>query len=246
MEPWQFEPAKDAGLPMGERLRSTKREPGLIERLGGQAYASVVSTQLRWLQKLTVEGEVNLPQQLPFVLVANHCSHLDALVLATVLPGHLRSAVFPVAAGDTFFKTPLKAALSAGFINALPMWRKSGGRHGVDELRGRLTSEPCGLILFPEGTRSRDGQMGSFKPGLGMLIAGTPVPVVPCHLSGTFDAWPATAKWPKLGQPICARIGTPLRFEDAGHDRQGWTRVATETERAVAGNCARRESSAVR
>ena len=48
--------------------------------------------------------------------------------------------------------------------------------------------QACGYILFPEGTRSRDGVIKEFKCGLGMLVAGTDVPVIPCYLQGTFKA----------------------------------------------------------
>jgi 1-acyl-sn-glycerol-3-phosphate acyltransferase len=72
----------------------------------------------------------------------------------------------------------------------LPMWRKNCGSHALADLKQRLVEEPCGLILFPEGKRSRDGSLGPFKPGLGMLIASTNVPVVPCHVSGAFQAFP--------------------------------------------------------
>ena len=55
------------------------------------------------------------------------------------------------------------------------------------------------LILFPEGTRSRTGEMGPFKPGIGALVAGTAAPVVPCYLSGAFAAWPPTSRLPRPG-----------------------------------------------
>lgn len=233
IDDWTYRPASDRDLPTGKRLRSARREPGLLEQLGGRVYGTLVSAHLKWLEKLTVNGLNHLPAEPPFVLVANHCSHLDTLVLASLFPATLAGKVFPVAAGDTFFKTPLKAALSAGFINALPMWRHAGGRHGIDDLRLRLTENPCGLILFPEGTRSRTGQMGRFKPGLGMLVAGTAVPVIPCHLQGTFEAWPADAAVPKRGQAIRVRIGNPLTFATAENHRDGWTNLTEQVHDAV-------------
>ena len=68
------------------------------------------------------------------------------------------------------------------------MWRKRCGTHALDELRERLVGEPAIYILFPEGTRARDGKMGKFKPGLGRIVAASEVPVVPCHLAGAFQA----------------------------------------------------------
>jgi N-dimethylarginine dimethylaminohydrolase len=74
-------------------------------------------------------------------------------------------------------------------LNALPMWRKKCGSHAMQELRDRLLSGPSIHLLFPEGKRSRDGSMNPFKPGLGMMIAGAPVPVVPCFIDGAFHAF---------------------------------------------------------
>jgi 1-acyl-sn-glycerol-3-phosphate acyltransferase len=233
MDPWQYKPARDLGMPMGRRLLSSKRESGLIGRLtnrvGGQAFAAL----LRCFEKLSVEGRQHLPKEPPFVLISNHASHFDSLVLARVLPASLRSKVFPIAAGDTFFQTRAHATLSAGLINALPMWRKNCGRHGLEELRARLVEEPCGFILFPEGTRSRTGQMSRFKAGIGMIVAATPVPVIPCYLRGTYNAWPPNSRWPKRGARIAVRIGTPVQFESVMNDREGWQQIAGDLERAV-------------
>ena len=75
--------------------------------------------------------------------------------------------------------------------------------------------------------------MGRFKPGLGMLVAGRAVPVVPCRLGGTAAAWPAASRFPKPGRAITASIGPPLRFDHVADDRDGWDAVATSTEDAV-------------
>ena len=233
MDDWRYEPAHDHGLTLRQRLRSVRRENGLIGRFGHAVWWSWVSLHLRLLERVAVTGGEHLPTEPPFVLVSNHSSHLDALVLATLLPRRVRPCTFPVAAGDTFFTTPVRAALSAGLMNALPMWRRSVGRHAIADLRERLLGQPCGLILFPEGTRSRTGRMSPFKPGLGMLVAGRPVPVIPCRLWGTAEAWPATAKMPLTGRAIRAAVGPPLRFDDVPDDRDGWLHVASTTEAAV-------------
>jgi 1-acyl-sn-glycerol-3-phosphate acyltransferase len=165
-------------------------------------------------------------------MVANHSSHLDVLVLATALPLRLRNCVFPLAAGDTFFETPAVAAFAASMMNALPLWRKNCGHHAIDALRDRLIREPCGYILFPEGTRSRSGNMGSFRHGIGMLVAGTDVPVIPCHLQGTFEAMPPKANLPRRAR-IVLRIGIPSRFAGVLNERSGWQTIAQSLEQSV-------------
>ena len=130
------------------------------------------------------------------MLIANHTSHLDSIVLGSVLPCRWCDRVFPVAAGDVFFESPVRSLFSAQLINALPMWRKHCGPHALAELKDRLLNEPCGYILFPEGMRSRDGSLQHFKAGLGMIVAGTPVPVVPCSIAGASRAWPRARAGP--------------------------------------------------
>lgn len=92
--------------------------------------------------------------------------------------------------------------------------------------------EPCGYVLFPEGTRTRTGATARFKRGVGMLVAGTHVPVVPCRLRGTFEAWPPHRRLPRPGK-ITLTVGPPLHFADVRNDPDGWIRVAADLESAV-------------
>ena len=232
MENWKLEPAHDHGLALGERFQSLQRESGLLEVAAHLGWWVLVRTYLQFGHRLKVIGRENLPQEPPFVLIANHTSHLDALVLASLLPARLQDRVFPIAAGDTFFETPLKAAFAAGVMNTLPIWRRKCGPHAMKELRQRLLDLRCVYALFPEGTRSRDGQLLPFKPGLGMLIAETEVPVVPCYLAGAHAAWPANRTVPQF-RPITLRVGRPMVFADKKNVRAAWEEIATAAEQAV-------------
>src|SRR5438034_780870 len=84
MESWKLEPAKDFGLPPGQRLKSIQRESGLLATVGHLTWWALVRGYLRLFHRLEVRGRENLPAQGPFVIVANHSSHLDALVLGAV------------------------------------------------------------------------------------------------------------------------------------------------------------------
>ena len=232
MDEWKIQPARDLGLPLGKRLQSVHRESGLVPWLVHLGCWSMVNAGLRLFNQLRIEGREFIPADRSFVLAANHSSHLDALVLAACLPMRMRASVYPIAAGDTFFQKPMTAAMSALFINALPMWRKGAVSHSLADLRARLEAEHCAYIIFPEGTRSRDGTMSRFKAGLGMLLARTAIPVVPCRLWGTFDALPASRRWPRP-KPIRLKIGPPLTFPEAANEREGWNAVAERVESAV-------------
>ena len=232
LEDWKYEPARDLGLRAHERRLSLRREVGLISASTAMVWRGLTRGYLTLAHQLTIRGRENLPPHPPFVLVANHASHLDAVILADALPARYVGSVFPIAAGDTFFTKPATSIFATTFMNALPIWRQSVGAHSLDELRERLTSGNCIYIIFPEGTRTRDGQMAKFKPGIGRLVAGTSLPVVPCYLRGTFHALPAGRSLPRPGK-VYASIGPPLQFQNAKNERSGWDEIARALEDAV-------------
>jgi 1-acyl-sn-glycerol-3-phosphate acyltransferase len=234
MKPWKLEPAHDIGLPPLERLRSPRREAGLVSSILQQGWGTLVQTYMAIWHRLTIHEPRNLPCATPFILVANHTSYLDSLVLAAALPWRLQARAHPLAAGDTFFESPWGSVFAANFLNALPVWRKKHGNRALQTLRQRLLDESCGFILFPEGTRSRDGRMTSFKAGVGMLVAGTNVPVIPCRLSGCFDALPPGRKLPRRKR-IDLHIGAAICFPSQSNDKHGWQQVAQALETAVRG-----------
>src|SRR5438445_3413408 len=232
MEPWNLEPARDTGLTPSERFRSVRRESGLLESLAHHACFSFVRIYFAIAHRLTIIGREKLPAHGPFVLAANHCSHLDALALGTALTRRYRERAFPIAAGDVFFQSTVTSTFSAIMLNALPMWRKNCGPHALADLRRKLQEERAIFIIFPEGGRSRNGSMMPFKHGLGMLVAETNVPVVPCGLVGTFEALPPNRKVPRPMR-IKLIIGQPLKFAATPNNREGWSQIARSLESSV-------------
>jgi 1-acyl-sn-glycerol-3-phosphate acyltransferase len=229
---WKYEPAHDLGLSARDRTRCLKRESGLLETAGHLAWGVLTRASLCVWNRLQVVGREHLPPRPPFVLVANHASHLDALILAAPLPLTIRDRVFPLAAGDVFFEKTTTALFATSLLNALPLWRRKVTPHALAELRSRLVDEPCGFILFPEGGRSRDGAMTAFKPGMGMLVAGVDVPVVPCHIAGAFVALPPNCRLPRP-KKIVLRVGPALHFGHLPNERAGWEEAARTCEAAV-------------
>ena len=234
MTNWQLRPARDHGLSLGDRLRSHNREPGLLSAATHVAWGLAVRTYLSVFHRLVVEGRENLPAQLPYVMVGNHCSHLDALSLGAALPRAVARRAYSLAAGDVFFGTLATSGFAALAINALPVWRKNTSAADLALLRERLAEDGLVFILFPEGTRSRTGEMGRFRPGIGSFVAGSNVPVVPCYLHGAHAAWPPTRRLPRPGR-LRLVIGAPLVFADVANTREGWVQVAETCEREVRG-----------
>ena len=232
MEPWQLQPARDTGLTPAERFRSVRRESGLLESLAQQTGFSLLRIYFAIAHRLSIAGREKLPLHGPFILAANHSSHLDALVLGAALSPRHRERAFPIAAGDVFFQTTAVSVFSAIVLNALPMWRKSCGPHALAELRRKLEEEKAIFIIFPEGGRTRTGSMMPFKHGLGMMVAETNVPVVPCGLIGTFDALSPNRKIPRPVR-IKLLIGDPIDFSSTANDRSGWSEIAKRVELSV-------------
>jgi 1-acyl-sn-glycerol-3-phosphate acyltransferase len=234
MERWQYKPAADLGLSGRARLTSLKRETGLLGLAARYLWRGALWLYFRLWHRLRIDGAENLPGEAPFIVIANHTSHLDALALSIALPPRFADCIFPLAAGDTFFTGTGSSTFAAIALNALPIWRRKTRPEHLATLRDRLNEQACIYILFPEGTRSRDGAMATFKPGLGCLVAGTSIPVVPCHIDGAFAAFPAHARFPRAGR-LAVRIGAPLHFADAANDRAGWHAIAARAETAVRG-----------
>ncbi|MGV3532634.1 MAG: lysophospholipid acyltransferase family protein [Chthoniobacteraceae bacterium] len=232
MDEWNYQPARDLGLPESARLQSLRREVGLAGATSCLAWRWLMRSYLAGMHRLEMHGREHLPAEPSFVLVANHSSHLDAVTLASAVPVRHVGRVFPIAAGDTFFTKAASSIFATACMNALPIWRKNCGAHSLDDLRARLLEDRCIYIIFPEGTRTRTGQMAPFKPGLGRLVAGTGTPVVPCHLAGAWEALPPERKLPRA-RKITLRIGAPLSFAETSNDRDGWNAVAQASEAAV-------------
>jgi long-chain acyl-CoA synthetase len=161
---------------------------------------------LRYLD-LEVRGRELLPAQGPYILAANHQSHLDAGAVLTALGGESRR-LHVVAARDYFFDTPLKGGFFAELMNAIPFDRQGDFAPGLAACRGALEAgDP--LLIFPEGTRSPDGRLQEFKAGLGILALELGVPVVPTCIEGTHAAMPKGARFPRR-RPVRVTFGDPV------------------------------------
>src|SRR5436190_1660746 len=158
--------------------------------------------------------------------------HLDTLCLLAALPLRKLHRAFPAAAQDYFFVGMPRLAAAAILVNALPFARQIHHRQSLELCRKLLEKPGNILILFPEGTRSTTGLIGDFRPGIGLLAAATSVPVVPCHLSGAFRAWPKGRRLP-YPRAVRLRIGSPKIYSTLVPSRQTALQIAGELCEAV-------------
>jgi len=230
---WTYEPADDLDKSLAERLRRFPRKPDLGVYSARSIAAIVIRSWLRLYHRLEVIGAEHLPVDQSFVIVCNHTSHLDTLCILSALPLRKLHRAFPAAAQDYFFVSMPRLALAAIVVNALPFGRRGNIRHSLELCRSLLENPGNILILFPEGTRTRTGQMDEFKPGIGLLAAGTQIPIVPCYLHGAFEAWPKGKIVPRP-RKLRLRIGEPRIYAELPAGRESSLHVSADLQKAVA------------
>lgn len=192
--------------PIFERTLIKKTMARVVEFFYGN-YFNVTST-----------GKAFLPSE-PYILCANHCSHLDvlALILATGSPIDSFAAL---AAKDYFFEGPKYRRWFTSWLNIIPFNRDSQPYAIIDNLVlcKQVLEKKQNLILFPEGTRSTNGQLQSFKSFVGVLGVELPYPLVPAFIHGTFDLMPKGKNFPTPGK-IEVSFGPPIlatKLEETG------------------------------
>jgi len=233
MNPWTYEPAADLDQSLVERLRRFPREPDMTVYALRSLAALVLRCWLRCYHRLEIIGREHLPTEGSFIMVANHGSHLDTLCLLAALPLRKLHRAFPAAAQDYFFVNVPRLAIATVVINALPFARQTHIRHSLDLCRQLLANPGNILILFPEGTRTATGQISEFKPGIGLLAAGNTIPVVPCHLSGAFTAWPKGCSIPRP-RHVQLRIGPQRLYAHLAPGRESSEEICRDLKEAVA------------
>lgn len=231
-ESWQYETAEDLDKNLVERLKNFPREPDMLVYGARLAAAALLRTWLKLYQRFSVTGCEHLPSEGSFVMVANHASHLDALCMLSALPMKSIHRAFPAAAQDYFFVSVPRVAVAAVVMNALPFNRESSIRQSLSLCTSLLETPGNVLIIFPEGTRSQSGELGDFKPGVGLMLAGTNYPVVPCYLDGAYQAWPKGAYLPRPRR-VSLTIGTPRVYSHLSRGKGAAVEITADLRRAV-------------
>ncbi|WP_124054341.1 lysophospholipid acyltransferase family protein [Arcanobacterium ihumii] len=183
-----------------------------------------------------VEGDENVDGLSgAYIVVGNHSSHLDAPMVFSLLPQHMTENLAAGAAADYFYRRKVISKLTSVFFNTYPIERKgkvSGPHTGAAAgMTGRLLRDGIPILIFPEGTRSRDGELGEFKTGAAALSMKIDVPIVPLALEGGHDAMPVGNVLPNLGHPdVALYIGKPMKARDGESPEEFMARVRAHIE----------------
>ena len=201
--------------------------PPLIANLGRRGLTAAQKWFYNEVLHAEYQGRGHIPQHTHFIIAANHASHLDMGLVKMAL-GPSGENLVALAAADYFFDNRVKRAFFENFTNLAPMERKGSLRKSL-EWAFNLLEQGYNILLFPEGTRSRTGQMQRFQRGLGHLVLRAKVGVLPMYLD-THDALPPGG-WYLKSRDVSAVIGPFLSAELLQRLGEGLPR--SDAERAV-------------
>lgn len=136
---------------------------------------------------VNVRNAQNIPRKGPAILIANHNSHIDTLILMSLFPIEMINKVNPVAAADYFFNTKFRRFVFKNLIGSIALKRHCEKFYREDifsELTQKLKEEHI-IILYPEGTRGNDNEIQEFKNGIAHIAKANPeVPIIPIYING--------------------------------------------------------------
>jgi 1-acyl-sn-glycerol-3-phosphate acyltransferase len=160
---------------------------------------------------LRVQGRRHIPRKGPALLIANHESFFDPVLVAMASPRPLcylaRKTLFKNRAFGWFIRS----------LRAVPIDQEGLGKDGLKDILGQLQAGRA-VLVFPEGHRTRDGKMRPLMPGVQLLIKRVQAPIVPIGIAGAYAAWPHGQKLPYLAPiflppglgTIGVAVGRPL------------------------------------
>jgi 1-acyl-sn-glycerol-3-phosphate acyltransferase len=148
------------------------------------------------------EGRQHVPREGGVLVLSNHQSHFDPVLVGLAIDRRLNY----VARKSLFGFAPFRWLINS--LDAIPIDREGLGLDGLKETLRRLRREEL-VLLFPEGTRTPDGEVHAFKPGFSALAKRAGVPLLPVAIEGAYEAWPRRNRFPRLSV-IQIQIGPPL------------------------------------
>lgn len=168
--------------------------------IGWSLFRLIYATYFRW----RVYNPENVPLTGPVILASNHASFIDPPLVGSGLKRPVNYL-----ARESLFRFPVVGAILRSW-NAVPVDRDGGGAAGLRAILDRLLAGGA-ILLFPEGTRSKDGSLQSARSGIGLTVIKSNAPVVPVRVFGTFAAFNRSHKFPRPRR-IAVKYGQPIDF----------------------------------
>ena len=195
-----------------------------------------IRTIFRRRFSLQCDGIEHIPIGVPYIIASNHSSHLDTPAIITALGAESKN-LRPLSARDYFYNRRMKAWFVSQCLNALPFDRTDNSLQSLRVAQDALRRNE-NLLIYPEGTRSLNGELQPFKPGLGLLAYEAGVHVVPAHVSGTYEALPKGKSLPRkskvrvvFGEPVAP--GPPQDPTMKPSKREIYRRIADEVRTRI-------------
>ena len=194
-------------------IAMTRKSPlNAFKTLGHWLFSVYAAIVFKTYVRLKVRKESSLPDE-PFIICSNHQSHLDAIILSHIgCPNFNRSAM--IAAKDYWYDQKWRSALSQIFFNTIPITRKDmranmSLRETTKRMRSFISNKGKCVVILPEGTRSRDDCIKSFKNGIVLLARECQLPIIPVHIQGSGKLWPKGALLIRPGT-VKVTVGKPI------------------------------------
>lgn len=176
-----------------------------------------------------IEGVEHLPRTGPFIVVANHCSNLDPLMMGWAT-GHQIGRVVHFMAKIEMRRWPVIGWLATQ--SGVYFVRRGERDRAAQRFSLEALAAGRPIAIFPEGTRSRDGHLRPGKPGAALIAIRSGAPVVPAAVSGTHRIFPGRSRWPRPTR-VVIRVGQPFRLDRVASGRLDRDSLAAGTERIM-------------
>jgi len=173
----------------------------LSYRIGWRMFRLFYTVYFRW----RVSGAEKVPQTGPVIMASKHASYLDPPLVGSAMKRMLNYM-----ARETLFRFPVVGRILRSW-NAVPLDRDRGSAAGLRVILDRLNQGDA-ILLFPEGTRTRDGKLQPAQSGVGLIVLKSNAPVVPVRIFGTYEAYGRHMKFP-LPKRVTVKFGDPLNFD---------------------------------
>lgn len=152
----------------------------------------------------------NIPKNVKFIIVANHESYIDPVIIKAIFDKYVNKIVFYLTKKEAY-NNPLKR-LFFNTVGTIPVDREKGDKF-VLELAINKLKEGDIVGLFPEGTRSRDGKLHRGKTGAVRIALAAKCPILPIGINNTYELWPPHKKLPRRRKEVIINIGKPISLE---------------------------------